>query len=210
VSQNRRQLREAWGQFLGQFPWDWFVNLTFRGEVPTFRAYRIVDRFLRDLEVAAGVPIHWFRADEYGARLGRFHMHLLIGNIAHLRRLYWMDEWNRRAGYARILPFDGSKGAVFYVAKYITKQGGDFAMSENLGRLQTQPILQLPGAKTRGYHLLPVSRESRKRPQTTKDLQKRIFVPEVLARPTASVMDVYREDVTRFGKGRFREFCWPR
>jgi hypothetical protein len=85
VSQSQRQLREAWGQFLSQFPWDWFVNLTFRGEVLTFRAYRLVGRFLRDMEADAGVPIHWFRADEYGARLGKFHMHLLIGNVAHLR-----------------------------------------------------------------------------------------------------------------------------
>lgn len=153
MSQSRRQLREAWGQFLSQFPWDWFVNLTFRDEIQTFRAYRILERFLRDLEAAAEVPIYWFRADEYGARLGRFHMHLLIGNTAHLRRLYWMDEWNRRAGYARILPFDGSKGAAFYIAKYITKQGGEWSISENLGSLETQPILPLQGAKTGGYHV---------------------------------------------------------
>jgi hypothetical protein len=210
VSPTRRQLREAWGQFLSQFQWDWFVSLTFRDEVPTFRAYRILGRFLRDLEAAAGVPIYWFRADEYGARLGRFHMHLLIGNVAHLRRLYWMDEWNRRAGYARILPFDDSKGAVFYVAKYITKQGGEWAVSENLGNLETQPILPLQGARTGGYHVLPVVRESRKHPRTTKERQKRLFLPEACSRPEPSVMDIYRQEVTRFGKGRFREFLWPR
>lgn len=210
VSQSQRQLREAWGQFLSQFPWDWFVNLTFRGEVPTFRAYRIVDKFLRDLEAAASVPIHWFRADEYGTRFGKFHMHLLIGNVAHLRRLYWMDEWNRRAGYARILPFDSGKGAVFYVAKYITKQGGEFAMSENLDRLQTQPILPLSGAKSSGYHLLPRCRprKSDKRP-FIKDKQQQIFVPEKFRRPSSSLMDVYREEVNRFGRSRFREFLWP-
>jgi hypothetical protein len=170
----------------------------------------MLGRFLRDMEVAAGVPIHWFRADEYGARLGRFHMHLLIGNVAHLRRLYWMDEWNRRAGYARILPFDDRKGAAFYVAKYITKQGGEWAISENLGSLETQQILPLRDTKTAGYHALPVVRERRRRPPTTKELQKRIFVPEVCVRPSPSVMDVYRQEVARFGRGRFREFLWPR
>ncbi|MBZ5683244.1 MAG: hypothetical protein LAO24_24405 [Acidobacteriia bacterium] len=210
MSQSQRQLREAWGQFLSQFPWDWFVNLTFRGEVPTFRAYRIVGRFLRDLETAAGVPVHWFRADEYGARFGRFHMHLLVGNVAHLRRLYWMDEWNHRAGYARILPFDDRKGAAFYVAKYITKQGGEWAISENMGSLETQPTLPLQGTKTGGYHSLPVVRASSTRPPTTKELQKRIFVPEARSRPAPSVMDVYREEVSRFGRGRYREFLWPR
>lgn len=210
MSQSQRQLQEAWGQFLSQFPWDWFVNLTFRGEVLTFRAYRIVGRFLRDMEADAGVPIHWFRADEYGARLGRFHMHLLIGNVAHLRRLYWMDEWNRRAGYARILPFDDRKGAAFYLAKYITKQNGEWAMSENLGCLPTQPILPLQGGRTGGYHPIPLTRESRKRPRTARELQKTIFLPDVCVRPSPSLMDVYRSEVTRFGKGRFREFLWPR
>ncbi len=120
-----------------------------------------------------------------------------------------MDEWNRRAGYARILPFDGSKGAAFYIAKYITKQGGEWSISENLGSLETQPILPLQGAKTGGYHVLPVVRESRKQPRTTKELQKRLFVPDAPSRPAPSVMDVYREEVTRFRKGRFREFLWP-
>src|ERR1700736_3074310 len=104
------------------------------------------------------------------------------------------------------LPFDDRRGAVFYVAKYITKQGGDWDMSENLGRLQTQPILPLLGGKTGGNHLLPVTRDSRKHPRATRELQKRTFVPEVLSRPSPSVMDVYRSEVTRFGKGRFREF----
>ena len=210
MSQSQRQLQEAWGQFLSQFFWAWFVNLTFRDVVPTFRAYRILAKFLLDLEAAAGVPIYWFRADEYGARLGRFHMHLLIGNVAHLRRLYWMDEWDRRAGYARILPFDGSKGAAFYIAKYITKQGGEWAISENLGTVETQPILPIQGAKTLGYHILPVRQETRNRRYTRKQLQKWLFVPDVPSRPAPSIMDVYREEVTRFGKGRFREFLWPR
>jgi hypothetical protein len=136
-------------------------------------------------------------------------MHMLIGNVAHLRRLYWMDEWNRRAGYARILPFDDSKGAVFYIAKYITKQGGEWAISESLGNLETQPTLALQCAKSGSYHVLPVVRPSRSVP-TTKDLQQRMFVPEPYSRPAPSIMDIYREEVTRFGKGRFREFLWPR
>jgi len=125
-----------------------------------------------------------------------------------------MDEWDRRAGFARILPFDGSKGAAFYIAKYITKQGGEWAISENLGNLETQQILSLRGAKTAGYHALPVVPKPRKYPRTTKQLQKQLqkwlLVPDLPSRPAPSVMDVYREEVTRFGKGRFREFLWPR
>jgi hypothetical protein len=210
VSPTRRQLREAWGQFLSQFQWDWFVSLTFREVIPTFRAYRMAGRLLRDLERDAGAPVYWFRADEYGERFGRFHMHLLVGNVASLHRLYWMDEWNRRAGYARILPFEKTKGAVFYVAKYITKQQGEWAMSDSLGECPTQAVLPLHDGKTRGYHILPAPEEPRKRPQETRDLQKPIFVPKAQARPGSDVMDVYRSEVRRFAKCRFREFLWPK
>lgn len=208
MSQSRRQLRGAWGQFLSQFPWDWFVTLTFRNEVPTFRAYRMVESFLRDIEADAGVPIHWFRGDEYGPRLGRLHMHLLIGNVAHLRRLYWMDEWNVRAGYARILPFDDNKRAAFYVAKYITKQGGEWAMSDNLGRLQTQPILPLEGSRKPSHVVQDAANDGIReipRPLKKPNVQKPMFTQIAAHRPSP-IAEVYRAEVTRFGKCRFRQF----
>jgi hypothetical protein len=46
---------------------------------------------VRDLEKAAGTPIFWFRADEIGPHGGRFHIHALIGNVACLRRMSWVD-----------------------------------------------------------------------------------------------------------------------
>jgi hypothetical protein len=153
---DRRQLTEAWGEFLSQFSWDWFVTLTFRDEVKSFRAHRLFGYLMRDLETAAGVPIFWFRSDEIGECGGRFHMHALIGNVAHLRRLYWMDEWNRRAGYARILPFDCRRGAAYYVAKYVTKQLSDWALSENVEtfRLYQPPLFPqrrgIPAGRLKG------------------------------------------------------------
>ena len=89
-------------------------------------------RFARDIQGAAGVPIGWFRGDEYGPLGGRLHMHALMLNTAHLPRMAWLNEWNRRAGFARILPFDPTKGAAFYCSKYVTKQLGDYDFSENI------------------------------------------------------------------------------
>jgi hypothetical protein len=137
-----RQLGEAWGEFLSGYPWDWFVTLTFRDPVPSFRAHRMFSKFARDIEKAAGLPTAWFRGDEYGPRGGRLHLHALMLNVAHLRRLSWMDEWNRRAGYARILPFEPDKGAVYYCAKYVTKQFGEWDLSDNvIAFRQYQPAL---------------------------------------------------------------------
>src|SRR5215472_787867 len=100
-----RLISDAWGEFLLGFPWDWFATFTFREPVPSFRAHRLFGRFAREVEEAAGLPIAWFRGDEYGPRGGRLHVHALMLNVGHLRRLSWMDRWNRMAGYARILPF---------------------------------------------------------------------------------------------------------
>jgi hypothetical protein len=127
-----RQLAEGWGQFLSGFPWDWFVTLTFRDEVMSFRAHRLFARFVREIEKAAKMPIFWFRADEIGPRGGRFHIHALMGNVAQLRRMYWIDRWNEIAGYARILSFDSKRGAAYYCAKYVVKQINDWELSDNL------------------------------------------------------------------------------
>src|SRR5438067_6281095 len=108
------QLREAWGQFLSAFPWDWFVTLTFREEIGSYRAHRLFESFIRALEKAAGTPLFWFRVDEIGGRTGRFHIHALIGNVAHLRRMTWVDWWDRVAGYARTLPFDAKRSAAHH------------------------------------------------------------------------------------------------
>jgi len=208
-----RLLTEAWGQFLGQFEWDWFVSLTFREEVPTFRAHRLVRWYTSDLEKAAGVPIFWFRADEYGERLGRFHIHLLIGNVGHLRRLNWMDEWNRRAGYARILPFEKTKGAAFYCAKYVTKQFGDWDLSDNLRAFrQYQPSLPLNGTTKWKESTKDIvsSAEAKKPTRKTHPLnQKQARMPfmseDQKTGLESAIMNVYKDEVTR-GKGRFRRF----
>lgn len=139
----QRPLVEAWGDFLGGFPWDWFCTLTFRDPVPSFTAHRRFAFFMRDVEQAAGLPIAWFRADEYGPLGGRLHLHALVSNVGHLRRLTWMDRWDARNGYARILKFDPEKGAAYYCAKYVTKQFGEWDLSDNITAFrQYQPTLR--------------------------------------------------------------------
>jgi hypothetical protein len=139
-------LSVSWGEFLSQFSWDWYVTLTFDGDVKTFTAHNRCKAWLRALEKAAGHPIAWFRADEYGERFGKFHMHLLIANVAHIHRFTFMELWNQRNGFARIYPFDPRKGAAFYVSEYVSKQLGEWEISDNLEAFRTQqPVLPLTG-----------------------------------------------------------------
>jgi hypothetical protein len=206
-----RPLLEGWGQLLSRFLWDWFLTLTYRDEVKSFRAHRLYQVFVREIEKAAGLPIFWFRADEIGPHGGRFHIHALIGNVAHLRRMFWVDRWNELAGFARILPFDARRGAAHYVAKYVVKQFGDWQLSDDLRAFREyQPILELPGS------IKPPAVKTQAEP-AVKDMPKSLIIrpgqyllPALgskRAQPGRSqlISEVYRSEVTK-GRGRFREF----
>jgi hypothetical protein len=141
-------LSDAWGDFLAPFPWDWFVTLTFADEVKSFTGRNRCNAWLKSLGKAAGQPIFWFLGEELGDRSGRFHIHLLIGNVAHLHRFTWIKRWEVRNGWARIFEFDPSLGAAYYVAKYVTKQFGEWDLSDNLNAFRIQqPVLPLTGQR---------------------------------------------------------------
>ncbi len=204
------QLREAWGQFLSGFPWDWFVTLTFREEIGSYRAHRLFESFIRALEKAAGIPLFWFRVDEIGGRTGRFHIHALIGNVAHLRRMTWVDWWDRVAGYARILPFEAKRGAAYYCAKYLTKQLGDWELSDNLRAFtENQPVLSLEGMSKPRAQQPEVPRVETTPEHRKSEPNSQLPLPAGYHDPIrtcdAVIGEVYRSEVTR-GRGRYREF----
>jgi hypothetical protein len=206
----KSQLAEGWGQFLSQFSWDWFATLTFRDEVKSFTAHRRFERFVRDVERAAGLPIYWFRVDEIGSRLGRFHLHALFGNVGHLRRMYWMDKWSERVGYARIFPFTDRRGAAYYCAKYVTKQDGDWELSSNITAFQQyQPVLALHGPTKQPSDGLPACVPLGRMTSQRSDFNGQRSFPGVVSHgdthPRSMISEVYKLEVTR-GRGRFKEF----
>jgi hypothetical protein len=46
----------------------------------------------------------------------------------------FVDWWFKQYGIARILPYDRSRGAGFYLCKYVTKDLGDIQFSEGLAQ----------------------------------------------------------------------------
>lgn len=169
-------LADGWGDFLGGFGWDWFVTLTFEGDVKTFTARNRCNAWLKSLEKAAEQPVAWFRGDEYGERFGKFHMHLLIGGVEHLHRFTWMERWHARNGIARIFPFDPSRGAAYYVSKYVTKQFGEWDISENAESFRIrQSNLPLTGQRGSGDN-----RESPKPGHSAPDKNKRVSTGQQL------------------------------
>lgn len=223
-----RDIADAWGRFLGAYPWTWFLTLTFspqsRGdgvdsagrdtkkaddgpspfrprpiaETSAFRAHRIFETFTREIEKSVGAPVAWFRADEYGPQGGRLHLHALMTNTESQHRWSWMKRWEELAGYARILPFDPARGAAFYCAKYVAKQFGDWAVSSNLAA-------QMAPSPATQASFWPGARTARKQddaPRSTGPSYPlhRNTVEDRLVRE----LDANRKPLTSEGCGRYR------
>lgn len=142
-------------------------------------------------------------------------MHALISSVGNLHRLEWMDEWNRRAGFARIRPFEPGRGATYYVAKYITKQIGDWDLSDNLCALrESQSALALTGSRRERIPEINTD-VCAASGQSSQECKKRNFGQRSLAfaeRQTqapnrdAMVAYIYRQEIHRFRGMRHRQW----
>ena len=122
-------LSRAMGEFLCQYPWEWWGTITFRDEIVTYGASRRVRQFFRWLEGERGAPVGAFIAIEMHKYRGGGdpaslvpHVHFLALNVAGVeRRAAWRYLWER-CGRSRIEPYDPDRGASFYIAKYVGKE----------------------------------------------------------------------------------------
>ncbi len=148
-----RSLAAACGEWLTAYDWDHWVTLTFapprlpqlRGGVrpgpgrprpprpgpPPDYAHRQFRYWVRRLGVLGGAPVWWFRGDELGERLGRLHLHALLGGTGRLATQSLGREW--RAGFSLVKPYDPALGAAHYLTKYATKGLADYDVSGRWG-----------------------------------------------------------------------------
>ena len=145
----RKEICEAMGGWLLTLaPWDWFASLTFNRLVSANGAHYWFHRYVDWAQEASGVPVQAFRADEYGSRQGRLHIHALMGNVrvspssdpgsltAFCGERLPVGSFGQKCcathawpcGYARVFPFDAEKGASYYVSKYVVKSNGDWEL----------------------------------------------------------------------------------
>jgi len=143
----RAALPEHFGRFLSDLDrWDWFVTFTFREEVqsPDLAMERISE-WLADIEAHAGRPLGWVIAEEFGALGGRWHCHGLICGTSELERRFWWREAFRRFGRTRIEPFDPSRAAAFYAAKYAAKALGKIHFGGMLAGVELSRVTRTDG-----------------------------------------------------------------
>lgn len=138
-----REVKQAWGDWVKDLaPWQWFATLTFRdpSEEEVRRGYtkrgyayanKAYNQFLGMLQPALG-ELYWFRAFETQYWRGVPHVHALIGGLdstryAEVGKWYW-----EKYGFIRVLDYDPTLGAGYYLCKYVTKELGDIRFSPNL------------------------------------------------------------------------------
>ncbi|HLY18327.1 MAG TPA: hypothetical protein VKR61_13935 [Bryobacteraceae bacterium] len=122
----RRQAPQQYGEWLQSAArWSWFVTVTFRRARGRDVALGELERFLNELEVAAGEPILWVIAEAFGKIRGRYHCHLLIAGVDRVSIDPWEREAHRRFGWTEIEPYEPSLGGAHYVARNAFARNGE-------------------------------------------------------------------------------------
>jgi hypothetical protein len=149
---------QAWREFIGQYPMQWFCTFTFTEDVHPERAAKLFRLLIRRLnrklygshfERKGQQGVFWILAWEYQKR-GVLHFHALLGDVEDLnvraRRLDWMDTWHGfgpPAGFARIEAIESQDAVCDYTTKYVTK-GGQIDLSASLRSFAQQQTLSSP------------------------------------------------------------------
>lgn len=130
MSQPHHALRAAWGDYLTQYQWDYFVTLS-TGLPSTRNAIErhFQDRFIRRLARSAQQHIAWFYVGETGAR-GREHAHALLWTGGEIAARLIEGAW--RIGKVTVAPFQPELGGSHYLAKTIGEAGAQYDVSRRL------------------------------------------------------------------------------
>jgi len=132
---SREEVQEAWGTWLsGMASWEWFVTLTLRDPPEGMGAWtrpgwatakKARSAFMQAVQPAVGeLQAVW--AWEIQKGRGVPHLHGLIARqAAEVRRMDMVDWGWRSFGITRVLQYDPSRGASYYLSKYLTKDLAD-------------------------------------------------------------------------------------
>jgi hypothetical protein len=102
--------------------------------------------FFQDLQHAAGGPIGFVLAEEYGKQNGRWHIHGLVTAVGHLPREIWWNEAFNRFGRCQIEPPRRAAVAGLYAAKYAAKSLGTIHFCGTLAGVDLSRIDNRPSA----------------------------------------------------------------
>jgi hypothetical protein len=113
---DKKQYIQDTGDWLrGLLDWNLYGTLTFTSERTPESARRAVKDFINYYDPTAKyimvVAPQSFRSCP--------HIHFLLKGLTSFRRLYLIDKWAQKYGFARIYLYDKNKGGAHYIAKHL-------------------------------------------------------------------------------------------
>lgn len=115
---DKEELIDAYEDWLRQFRWKLFANLTFRRPPSISKANRIFLTWIDAMRSKDGASdFRWVRITERGAFGDNLHFHSLIGGLRNGCKWPWILLWDELAGDSLILYFRPSLGGIRYMLK---------------------------------------------------------------------------------------------
>lgn len=130
-------IRSQLAEWVNHFDWDmWFTgtfeqenNMGYRDTIKTLKAH---DRFVDDLGRKFNCKnIGYVVAVERHFNGGFCHVHSLLNGIAGLTYRQVGETWRERYGRERVEGYDKTKGAHYYLTKYVLKDLYDWRIKLN-------------------------------------------------------------------------------
>ena len=121
---DKREYREAWGKWLGEYYWDFFITLTFKARQTIHAAKKKASNFLKKLNKESS----YFIVVEQDASRQSAHVHMLLGKAGGLSKKSIEKAWKAKYGIVQVLPYDIDLGANYYVTKSVDTDKADWDM----------------------------------------------------------------------------------
>lgn len=130
LSSQNECLRDTMATWANKFEWQMWMTGTFRQEQSyrdTIKTKRAFKRFLGDLAKKFGKNnIEYFLAVERFAYGDFTHIHALINGVDGLTYRQVGEPWFDRFGRVQIEGYDPTRGANYYLTKYVLKECCDW------------------------------------------------------------------------------------
>jgi hypothetical protein len=130
---NGQVLRDQLAGWVNKFEWQIFMTGTFRPDQSyrdTIKAKRAFRRYLDDLvKLYRKHNIEYFMVVERFAHGEFTHIHALLNGLDGLTYREIGEPWFKRHGIVQIEGYDPTKGANYYLTKYVTKELCDWDLN---------------------------------------------------------------------------------
>lgn len=136
-----QKVRDEMAEFAGKYPWNMWMTGTFKPDQSyrdTIKTKRAFNRFLGDLSKKFGKHgIEYFLAVERFKHGDFTHIHALLNGVDGLTYRQVGEPWFQRFGRVQVEGYDPTKGANYYLTKYIVSEVCDWDLRIDLTKSKT-------------------------------------------------------------------------